>query len=67
MEEPRGSLRLAGGSAVIWFQAPFQHCTLAESGADADSGKLDFIDRSVEAAVAAGTVLPLEKGFEKEA
>ena len=35
--------------------------------ADADSGKLDFIDRNVEAAIAGGTTLPLEKGFEPEA
>jgi hypothetical protein len=34
--------------------------------ADAESGKLDFIDRNVEAAAADGTTLPVEKGFEKE-
>lgn len=35
--------------------------------ADAESGRLDFVDRHVENSVASGTALPLEKGFEKEA
>jgi len=35
--------------------------------ADAESGKLDFIDGHTAAAVADGTALPLEKGFEREA
>ena len=34
--------------------------------ADAESGKLDFLDRNVEAATARGTALPLENGFEKK-
>ena len=33
---------------------------------DMESGRLDFIDRHVEAAVAEGTALPLEKGFEQK-
>ncbi|MGB8353189.1 MAG: hypothetical protein WCD79_04825 [Chthoniobacteraceae bacterium] len=34
---------------------------------DAESGRLDFIDRNVHDAVSKGTTLPLEAGFEKEA
>jgi len=34
--------------------------------ADAESGRLDFIDRNVRYAVSKGTTLPLEAGFEKE-
>jgi len=34
--------------------------------ADADSGKLDFIDRNVRDSIAQGTALPLEQGFEKD-
>jgi hypothetical protein len=33
--------------------------------ADAESGKLDFVDRNVERAIAEGSALPLEKGFEQ--
>ena len=32
--------------------------------ADAESGKLDFIDRDVQESVAKGTTVPLEKGFQ---
>ena len=35
--------------------------------ADAESGRLDSVDRSVRDAVSKGTALPLEAGFEKEA
>jgi len=35
--------------------------------ADADSGKLDFVDRNVRDSMAKGAALPLEAGFEKEA
>jgi hypothetical protein len=35
--------------------------------ADAEAGRLDFVDRSVEDAVSSGTVSPLENGFSKEA
>jgi hypothetical protein len=35
--------------------------------ADAESGKLDFVDRHVESATAEGTALSLDKGFEQGA
>jgi hypothetical protein len=35
--------------------------------ADAESGKLDFVDRNVNTAIAEETTKPLEKGFEQDA
>jgi hypothetical protein len=33
---------------------------------DAESGRLDFVDRNVQESVTKGTALPMEEGFEKE-
>lgn len=35
--------------------------------ADAEAGRLDFVDRSAKDAVASGTASPLENGLSKEA
>ena len=35
--------------------------------ADAEAGRLDFIDRNIQEAVSKGQTIPLEKGMEEEA